>query len=301
MPNQQLPELLASYQSRVQATFASLLGEAKNRHNPLESTTLHDAMAYSLTNGGKRVRPTLVYASALAVDPSFSLEKLDYLAAAVEMMHCYSLVHDDLPAMDDDDLRRGQPTCHKAYDEATAILVGDALQTLGFELVAGADFAAEKKVAMFQIISKALGARGMVLGQSLDIESENKKLKLDQLAFIHAKKTGELIRASVGVGAVAVGGDAACQQALDDYARHLGLAFQIQDDILDVESDTAVLGKKQGADADLNKSTYPVLMGLEAAKLKAHQSVEQAKSAIDGLSCTDTLCAIADFVITRKF
>lgn len=248
-------------------------------------TRLQQAMSYSVLGGGKRLRPLLVYAtgSGFGVD----LAQLDPAAAAVEFIHCYSLVHDDLPAMDDDDLRRGRPTCHKAFDEATAILVGDALETLAFTVLTSHDqpWPAENRLAAVKNLAEAAGAAGMVGGQMLDIEAEDQKITLAALENLHRLKTGALIRASVHLGALAAG----CREPtlltqLDQFAAVIGLAFQVQDDLLDVESTTEVLGKRAGADEALNKSTYPSLLGLAAAKQHLHDLYEQASAVLNQLT-----------------
>ena len=219
------------------------------------------------------------------------LAQLDPAAAAVELIHCYSLVHDDLPAMDDDDLRRGRPTCHKAFDEATAILVGDALETLAFTVLTSHDqpWSAENRLATVKTLAEAAGAAGMVGGQMLDIEAENQSISLEELENLHRLKTGALIRASVHLGALAAG----CQQQilltkLDQFAAMIGLAFQVQDDLLDVESTTEVLGKRAGADEALNKSTYPSLLGIAATKQHLHGLYEQASVILNQLPMDTT-------------
>ena len=211
------------------------------------------------------------------------LEAADAAAAAVECIHSYSLIHDDLPAMDDDDLRRGQATCHKAFDDATAILAGDALQTMAFELLTQENHlysnkhsSASNRIKMIQTLARASGARGMVYGQAIDFESVGQRLSIEQLETMHKHKTGALIEASVMMGALCSDTEItpAEESALKDYAQAIGLAFQVQDDILDIISDTETLGKPQGSDVELNKSTYPALLGLDGAKQKA-QSLYQ--------------------------
>jgi geranylgeranyl pyrophosphate synthase len=222
---------------------------------------LKQAMRYSALNGGKRVRATLVYAAAMSIAgevPTYT----DNIACALELIHAYSLVHDDLPAMDDDALRRGQPTCHIAFDEATAILVGDALQTLAFECLAKTELPAELRCELILSLAQASGAAGMVAGQSMDLSAENRQIALPELEALHQHKTGALIRASVRCGALAAGANPTQLAVLDRYAAAIGLAFQVQDDILDIESSTEQLGKQQGSDLSLNKSTYPSLLGL---------------------------------------
>lgn len=266
------------------------------------SAQLFDAMHYSLTNGGKRLRAALFVAAFEAVSSTQFPDQLMMVAMAIEALHAYSLVHDDLPAMDDDDLRRGKATCHIAYDEATAILVGDALQTLAFELIAETETLTDtQRLQMIRTLAKASGAQGMVLGQALDLYAEQKSLTLDQLSTIHRLKTGALIRASVQLGAIAANATTKQLKALEDYAEHLGLAFQIQDDILDVEGDTDTLGKPQGADQALNKSTYPELLGLNQAKQKARDTAQLAKAALQPLPEKSTLAALVNFAVKRTF
>ena len=242
---------------------------------------LHRAMRYALLGGGKRLRPLLVYASGLALGAT--LEKLDAAAAAVEIIHAYSLVHDDLPAMDDDDLRRGRPTCHIAFGEATAILAGDALQALAFEVLAHDSNGHEPHahIEMLRVLAAACGSHGMAGGQAFDLEAVGKNLSLGELERMHTHKTGALIRAAVQLGALAAGNrDEAIRNALEHYGSCIGLAFQIRDDILDVEGDTAVIGKRQGADQARDKPTYPALLGLEQSRLRLQQLTDQALAAI---------------------
>jgi geranylgeranyl pyrophosphate synthase len=250
-----------------------------------DSTQLIRAMRYSLFNGGKRVRPIWAYASALAIDDAaLHTHKplLDRAACALECLHAYSLIHDDLPAMDDDDLRRGQPTCHIAFNEATAILAGDALQTLAFELLSYATgIDAHTQIQLIQQLATASGKQGMVLGQALDLAAVDQHISLAQLEEMHRHKTGALIRASVSIGATAAGANATQLSALDQYAAAIGLAFQVQDDILDVTTDTHILGKQQGADIARNKPTYVALLGLDAARAKAQDLHQQALTALD--------------------
>jgi len=278
---------------------------------------LKSAMAYSVQNGGKRVRATLVYASSEALGccrdeqgcPNHSA--LDKAACAVEIIHAYSLIHDDLPAMDDDQLRRGKPTCHIAYDEATAILAGDALQTLAFETLTGIeDIDANTRLALIATLAKASGHGGMVGGQLLDLDGENRQLNLSELEQIHRHKTGALIQASVRMGALitrfrkAQSGtfisDKAMSQ-LEDYAAAIGLAFQVTDDILDVAGDTATLGKTAGADQAHHKSTYPALLGLEGARQKAQSLHETALHALkDFGDNAEPLRQLSAFIIGRN-
>lgn len=242
---------------------------------------LAEAMNYAVLNGGKRVRPLLVYATGELFALPLSL--LDPAALAVEFIHSYSLIHDDLPAMDNDDLRRGKPTCHKAFDEATAILAGDALQTLAFQTLAMLDLqhiTASQLQALITTLSAASGASGMAGGQMLDLEATGTKLTLEALENIHRLKTGALINASIHLSVILGNASPTEQHALSQFAHHLGLAFQIQDDILDVESSTQQLGKRQGADQALNKPTYVSLLGLSAAKTYLQHTYQQADTAL---------------------
>ena len=267
----------------------------------VQPSRLHEAMRYTVLAGGKRIRPLLAYATgeALGLDPAL----LDRPACAVEMIHAYSLIHDDLPAMDDDDLRRGRPTCHRAFDEATAILAGDALQTLAFQVLAEAPgLNAEARVRMVSALARASGSRGMVGGQAMDLEAEGTPLDLVQLENIHIHKTGALIRVSVQLSVLAHGAlDAEHAERLDHYAKCLGLAFQIQDDVLDVEGDTAQIGKTAGRDQALNKATYPALVGLAEAKAMANQLITEA---IDSVAIfgerSQPLIWIANALLGRK-
>lgn len=265
-----------------------------------DPTRLRAAMRYSLFNGGKRVRPILAYAAALAIDSKIDLAQVDPIACALECLHSYSLVHDDLPAMDDDDLRRGKPTCHIAFNEATAILAGDGLQTLAFELLLRTGLSADTKVQLIGQLASASGAEGMVLGQAIDLAAVDQQLNLAQLENMHRHKTGALIRASVAMGALAAGADSAQLAALDSYAAAIGLAFQVQDDILDVTADTATLGKQQGADIARNKPTYVSLLGLETARAKAAELHRQALGALEGFGPdAGHLRQMADYIIRR--
>ena len=278
-------------------------GNALNKaikHLNISDPYLADAMVYSLLNGGKRVRPFLVQATAQAM--GIDDERVDIAMAAIEMVHSYSLVHDDLPAMDDDALRRGQPTCHIKFNEATAILAGDALLTGAFEILVDmpAEFTIAQRLKLVSLLSQGAGASGMVAGQAIDLASVGKDVDLTHLERMHAHKTGALIRISVLMGAVCGAPNADTLQHLTTYANAIGLAFQVQDDILDIESDTATLGKQQGADIALNKPTYPALLGLEGAKDKAEQLRQQALEALRNLSGdTSALEQLAEYIITR--
>ncbi|WP_036800190.1 (2E,6E)-farnesyl diphosphate synthase [Photobacterium marinum] len=270
---------------------------------PFADQPLIKAMKHGTLLGGKRARPFLTYATGEMLGASS--EELDTPAAAVECIHAYSLIHDDLPAMDDDNLRRGQPTCHIAFDEATAILAGDSLQTLAFEILASgplSEHGEKYRVKMIAELAQASGSAGMCMGQALDLEAEGKQVSLEQLENIHKHKTGALIRCAIRLGALAVGdkGVTVLPQ-LNQYADAIGLAFQVQDDILDVTSDTETLGKPQGSDLELEKSTYPALLGLEGARVKAQQLYKEALQALDAIPYnTDQLEVFARYVIERN-
>ncbi len=264
---------------------------------------LHEAMRYATLNKGKRLRPILVY-SAGALRSATSAD-LDICACAVELIHAYSLVHDDLPAMDDDDLRRGQPTCHIRFDEATAILAGDALQTLAFDALAHHVFASpspQAHITVLQLLTRASGSLGMGGGQAIDLAATGQRLPLADLQHMHALKTGALITASVLMGAACTGAWQPDEwSALKRYGDALGLAFQIQDDILDEESDTATLGKPQGSDREKGKMTFPALLGLDGAKRAAQSAALDAINALDGLPYhTARLRELALFVVNRR-
>ncbi|HDL3851420.1 TPA: (2E,6E)-farnesyl diphosphate synthase, partial [Mannheimia haemolytica] len=263
---------------------------------------LVEAMAYAVLLGGKRVRPFLIYATGRML--GVPLEKLDHSAAAMEAIHAYSLVHDDLPAMDDDRLRRGKPTCHIAFDEATAILAGDALQSFAFELLATDPHLTDReKVAQVTELATASGAKGMCLGQSLDLIAENKAVSLEELELIHRNKTGALILSSVmmGLNLSEHSQNLAIKQPLVNYAKAIGLAFQVQDDILDVIGDTDKIGKTVGSDEHLNKSTYPKLLGLDGAKQKAEMLYQTALHSLEQLPFdTTALKELANFIVKRE-
>ena len=288
---------------RIDQRLPELLGQAQSEYGDAQAhlQRTFDACLYSLTNGGKRVRATLVYATAQALGQTDS-EDLDRVAGAVEMLHAYSLVHDDLPAMDNDVLRRGKPTCHIAFDEATAILVGDALQSRAFELLT--TLSATKPQTTLEIIKElasAAGARGMVGGQAIDLASVDKQLDLATLQCMHQLKTGALIRGAIAMAAHWSDANEHQRQALDDYGKAIGLAFQVQDDILDIESNTETLGKTQGADLALNKPTYPSLLGLEGARDLAKTLHQQSLDALVNFgSQADTLRGLADYIVTRQ-
>ena len=286
-----LKKLMDIYRQRVDAELARCLPAAT-----IQPTRLHEAMRYAVLNGGKRIRPVLVYVAGTAVGAP--LTALDHAACAVELIHAYSLVHDDLPCMDDDDLRRGKPTCHKAFDEATALLVGDALQSLAFQTLAQSH-----SIEMINVLATAIGSRGMAGGQALDIEATGKSLNLIELENLHIHKTGALIRASVKMGALAkpdLSPD--ILQALDHYAKCIGLAFQIQDDILDETTDTDTLGKPQGSDRAHNKPTYPSLLGLQGSRTMAEELIDNALNSLTIFDeAADPLRQLAHYIIDRKF
>jgi len=286
---------LKSAQERVQSALLVALPEACEPAEQLKS-----AMHYSVMNGGKRVRATLVYATADCLQHNPADPALDAAACAVEMIHAYSLIHDDLPAMDDDDLRRGQPTCHIAFDEATAILAGDALQTLAYEQITHSSLAPEEKNRVLSSLLNASGAAGMVGGQALDLAGENQTLSLEQLEQIHRLKTGALIRSSIEMSAIIAKCDDQQLSALQRYAEAIGLAFQVKDDILDIEGDTEELGKPQGADLALHKSTYPSQLGLQGAKDKLQHLHSEALEALNSFTETAApLRSLADFIVSR--
>ena len=292
--------LLQPFLTRVRARVETAL-DARLPAATVAPTTLHVAMRYATLDGGKRLRAALVYAVGEALGAPDEL--LDTPACALEMVHAYSLVHDDLPAMDDDDLRRGRPTTHKAFDEATAILAGDALQTLAFELLAVDStqaIPADNRLKMLAILAQAGGSQGMAGGQAIDLAAVGRTLSLAQLEDMHARKTGALIRAAVALGALAANPAPSLLSCLDEYARHLGLAFQIVDDILDVEGDTSTLGKPQGSDQERAKPTYPTILGLERAKTLAREHHAAALESLAPLGDNGRLLReIADFVIAR--
>ena len=288
---------LTPYLARTESGLAHWIPDATKQ--PMR---LHAAMRYCALEGGKRVRPCLVYTTGQAL--GVPLEQLDGPACAVELIHVYSLIHDDLPAMDDDDLRRGKLTCHKAFDDATAILAGDALQALAFYVLAHdphmlAD--GNMRLAMVETLALASGSRGMAGGQALDLLAEGQELNLSELENVHIHKTGALIRACVRLATLCKPGiDETLRTALDHYAKCIGLAFQIQDDILDVEGETHVLGKRQGADQARNKPTYPALLGMTEAKARARNLIDEALTSLQPLAAqADELRAIAHYVVER--
>ncbi len=261
---------------------------------------LISAMRYSLFAGGKRLRPILVLAAAEALggDPDHALPA----ACAVEMIHTYSLIHDDLPAMDDDDFRRGRPTCHRAFDEGTAILAGDALLTLAFGVlsVQGPGVSPEARLRMVQELARGAGWTGMVGGQQVDMDSEGEVPELPVLEYIHTHKTGALIRSSLLLGGLSAGAGEEALQALTGFGEKIGLAFQIVDDILDLTSTTEELGKDQGSDAQRGKVTYPSLFGLQESRERAVKLVEDAKAGLETIDRAGRLGDLADYVLLRR-
>jgi geranylgeranyl pyrophosphate synthase len=293
-----LKEYLTACQNRVERALDQRLPA-----DTLRPQKLHEAMRYTVLDGGKRMRPMLTYSTGKAL--GIEEARLDGPACAVELIHVYSLIHDDLPAMDDDDLRRGKPTCHIAYDEATAILTGDALQALAFEILAhdpSIKVDDSSRIKMITTLTKASGSQGMVGGQAIDLASVGQTITIPELENMHIHKTGALIRASVNMAALAKPElDDQIAKKLDHYAKCIGLSFQVKDDILDEESDTATLGKTQGKDKDNDKPTYPALLGMAGAKQKAQELHEQA---IDSLSDfgteADLLRDLSLYIIERN-
>lgn len=292
-------ELIGSYQARAEQVLDQRLPAID-----LHPGALHQAMRYAVLGGGKRIRPVLVYLSGMAVGAV--PDTLDGPACAVEFIHAYSLIHDDLPAMDNDDLRHGQPTCHKVFGEALAILAGDALQALAFQVL-GQDTAMVAdpaiRLRMLGVLAHAAGSRGMVGGQAIDLAAVGQELSLAELENMHIHKTGALIRASVLLGALSQPMvDPAMLERLDHYAKCVGLAFQIRDDILDVIGDAAALGKTTGADRALNKPTYPALLGLEGAREHARVLHEEALVSLQPLGPeAEPLRWIASYIVERAY
>ena len=288
---------IASYRSRIETVLDACLALPDSG-----TARLRDAMRYSTLGGGKRLRPSLAYLTGESLGGA--LEELDSAAAAVELIHVYSLVHDDLPAMDDDDLRRGRPTCHRAYDEATAILVGDALQALAFAVLAN-DTAGHQdpavRLAMIRVLAQATGTSGMAGGQAVDLAAVGQNLTVADIENMHRRKTGALIQGSVLLGALAAGVTAGPRlDGLTRFGAEIGLAFQIQDDILDVEGDPSLLGKSTGADAAHNKPTYPSTAGLGAARERARRLRDDAITALQPLGAHGSaLAELAQFVVSR--
>ncbi|MBL4852331.1 MAG: polyprenyl synthetase family protein [Gammaproteobacteria bacterium] len=290
------------YQERVDAALTQFLPSTK-----LTPTQLHDAMHYAVLGGGKRIRPILVYTTAQCLGAD--LVEVDAAACAVELIHCYSLVHDDLPVMDDDDLRRGRPTCHKVYGDAMALLAGDALQCFAIEILSHGNLHPEStlnneqalsRLKMIAALSSASGSTGMAGGQAIDLAAVGKHLTIEQLEQMHRLKTGALIEASVVVGALAANCDETTMTQLKKYAQCIGLAFQIRDDLLDIESDTETLGKPQGSDQEQDKPTYPSLLGLKGARDMAQQMHNQALDALAPLGdSVDPLRWLSSYIVQR--
>lgn len=298
VPSQAVPDFSAwtlTKQARIEQMLDQVLPAANIAPN-----TLHNAMRYSALGGGKRVRALLCYAAAEMCQTNIAIA--DAAASAVELIHAYSLVHDDMPCMDDDDLRRGKPSCHKQYDDATALLVGDALQSLAFDVLSQPLLCnnASQQVNMLNILAKATGSTGMAGGQAIDLASVGKPLTQAELESMHHLKTGALIQAAVLLGAVS--GSSAQLAAVRTYAANIGLAFQVVDDILDVEADTVTLGKTAGKDADSNKPTYVTILGLSLAKQHAQQLYEDAMTAISPFGeSAQRLRELASFIMQRSF
>ncbi|WP_028118011.1 (2E,6E)-farnesyl diphosphate synthase [Ferrimonas senticii] len=293
-----LDRAICHYQTRVNNTLATIFNQL-----PITDAKLLEAMRYAVLLGGKRVRPFLVYASGEMLGAK--TEHLDALAAAVECIHAYSLVHDDLPAMDNDALRRGQPTVHIAFDEATAILAGDALQTLAFEIIAECPlpaYAEANRIKMIQVLAKASGYQGMCGGQAIDLASTGQRIDINKLTQLHQLKTGALIRSAVQLGMLAApNGSAEEHASLVDYAEKIGLAFQVQDDVLDIVGDTEQLGKPQGSDLAADKSTYPALLGLDGARDVAQTLYQDALTAVTKLPYNSELLEqFARYIIERN-
>ena len=292
-----LKAYLANRAQRINQALEAILKTAD------EPDRLLQAMSYALMAGGKRIRPILCLAAAETIDGD--PQEVMPAACALEMIHTYSLIHDDLPAMDDDDMRRGQPTCHKAFDEATAILAGDALLTLAFQMLSSIAInkaeQADKWLRVIQLISHAAGYCGMIQGQMLDMASEKKQLSLAELKSMHRLKTGALIEASVRCGAELAGVNSTQIQMLERYAQNIGLAFQVTDDILNVEGDPEIMGKAVGTDEQRHKTTYPALLGLTESKEFADQLVDTALAALDAFDQkAEPLRAIARYIRRRN-
>ena len=289
---------VAAHQARFEDVLRELLPRAE-----VAPQRLHEAMRYAVLDGGKRVRPLLAFAAGELAGAEVA--RVNVVAAAVELTHAYSLVHDDMPCMDDDVLRRGKPTCHVQYDDATALLVGDSLQTLAFQLLAEHRLSddAQRQLEMIRLLAVASGSRGMAGGQAIDLASVGKSLTLPELEFMHIHKTGALIRAAILLGAYC-GNHLNAEQLerLDHFGKLIGLAFQVVDDVLDCEADTATLGKTAGKDADNDKPTYVSLMGIQAARDMAQRLHREALETLAGFGDeAQRLRELADFIVLRKF
>jgi geranylgeranyl diphosphate synthase type II len=290
---------LESWQARMESALASRLPGPE-----VVPSRLHEAMRYSVLGGGKRVRPALVFAAARAVGRSE--DEVEAAACAVELIHVYSLVHDDLPAMDDDDLRRGRPTVHKAYDEATGVLVGDALQTLAFHVLSkdpALPSSPAIRLKLVELLADASGSFGMAGGQAIDLEAQGQRLNLAQVEEMHSRKTGALIRVSVMMAAACSSSlDSRVHEALAGFAAPIGLAFQIQDDLLDVLGDVTTLGKATGADSERSKPTHPAIIGIEASQERVRLLHSQALAALGPLGArADLLRSLADWLLARHY
>jgi farnesyl diphosphate synthase len=290
---------LQAWQARMEIALAARLPGPQ-----VVPARLHEAMRYTVLGGGKRIRPALLFAAARAVGRTE--DEVEAAACAIELIHVYSLVHDDLPAMDDDDLRRGRPTCHKAYDEATAVLVGDALQTLAFHVLArdaALPASAAVRLRLVELLAEASGSFGMAGGQAIDLAVQGKQLSLAEVEEMHSRKTGALIRVSVMMAAACAPSlDPRLQEALAGFAAPIGLAFQIQDDLLDVLGDVSTLGKATGADSERAKPTYPAVMGIEASQERVRLLHFQAMESLVPLGArADSLRALADWLLARHY
>lgn len=303
-----ITSFLQNVKTRVDARLIQALEAQQSdycQHTAPALLQLSEAAKYCTSNGGKRLRSALFIATTEALqskhNTGLNTTDVELIAASLECIHSYSLVHDDLPAMDNDDLRRGQPTCHIAYNEATAILVGDGLQTFAFELLTQTSLKPSIQIALVKELAQASGNLGMIGGQAIDMDSEEKEITLSELEQLHALKTGALIRVSMRLAAICSEANKQDYDLLDTFAANIGLAFQVHDDVLDIESDTVTLGKQQGADIALNKSTYPKLLGIAEAKQKAQDLIQEAFHTLDKLNIeAHTLKALAQFVIDRK-
>ncbi len=293
-----LASFLATCSERVETFF--------DNHLPSKDqapTTLHGAIRYAVMNGGKRIRPALVYATAEALN--LESQQVDCVAAAIELMHCYSLIHDDLPAMDDDDLRRGKPTCHRAFDEATAILAGDAMQALAFSVLTDQSITGPDTIIRAQLtyqLASAVGSQGMAGGQAMDLAAVDKDISIESLEFIHRQKTGCLIQACIDMTQICCNSLSKQQRlSLLEFSQHLGIAFQIRDDILDEISDTNTLGKPQGSDREQNKPTYVSILGLEESEHRCNEFYHQAMHCLEEFNASaDWLRLLAQHIVCRK-
>ena len=294
---ERLIRISAGYRRRVEAALEHRLPSVEE-----PPRRLHEAMRYAVLGGGKRIRAILSYAAAEAAGGAS--QGLDAVACAVEFIHAYSLVHDDLPSMDDAEVRRGRPACHRSFGEATAVLAGDALQALAFEVLScdsGPEATAERRCRMLEVLSQAVGSRGLVGGQAMDLAAVGHSLTPDELERMHRGKTGALLRASVALGALCARADETTLEKLGGYADCVGLAFQIRDDLLDVEGDTATLGKAQGADSALGKPTYPSVLGLAESRRRVAALHERALGYLSGMGgSADTLRMLSEYMVTRR-